>query len=535
MRSFLLLLIVSVLVSSGGKSQVNKKWADFKLLNCEPVIQDYLWSARTELTNLQYLEFVTYIKNKISKDSSISLLPDTTKWTDKIAYAEPYVEYYFRHPAYQQYPVTCISYEQATAYCNWLTEILNKRYQADAKHPVQELIVRLPSEKEWIIAAQAGNKNAMYPWKWNTLRNQDKKFQGMFMANFVRGKADYMGIAGSLNDNADITAPAKSYWPNEFGLYCMSGNVAEMLLERGRTKGGSWGSRAHSIEIFAKDEFEGWSEPNSRIGFRYFIEVVELKDFAKQKRLKLTAKRIEKLFEEVEEGKLLAGKYEVSNRLYKQFVGETGQLEHASINSKWAREVPHSAQYVRNYGTHSKYWNHPVVNIGKNSAVAFCDWLTKKYLSYKKRKYQNIEFRLPSEIEWEKAARGNIKNSAYPWGGPYARNSRGCHLCNYNPVQERWIVEKGDQYLIDGLTDEEIREAGKLDGLMITGEVDSYHPNGFGLYNMAGNVAEMLNEGRITKGGSWGSFIDKVQINSSEPMTAPNPYTGFRVFAEIKN
>ena len=55
------------------------------------------------------------------------------------------------------------------------------------------------------------------------------KFQGMIRANFVRGKGDFMGIAGSLNDNADITAPVKSYWPNDFGLYNCAGNVAEMV------------------------------------------------------------------------------------------------------------------------------------------------------------------------------------------------------------------------------------------------------------------------------------------------------------------
>ena len=51
------------------------------------------------------------------------------------------------------------------------------------------------------------------------------------LANFVRGRGDYMGVSGHLNDNADITAPVFSYWPNDYGLYNMAGNVSEWVLD----------------------------------------------------------------------------------------------------------------------------------------------------------------------------------------------------------------------------------------------------------------------------------------------------------------
>jgi len=70
-----------------------------------------------------------------------------------------------------------------------------------------------------------------YPWDGHGFRNPDKANRGQFMANFVRGRGDYMGVAGYLNDNAAPTAPVESYWPNDYGLYCMAGNVNEWVLD----------------------------------------------------------------------------------------------------------------------------------------------------------------------------------------------------------------------------------------------------------------------------------------------------------------
>jgi formylglycine-generating enzyme required for sulfatase activity len=84
-----------------------------------------------------------------------------------------------------------------------------------------------------------------------------------------------MGVAGFNNDNADITAPVKSYEPNTFGLYNMSGNVAEMLFEKGKTKGGSWLDSAEAMKIASNGKFAQYSQPCPAIGFRVFMEVLE--------------------------------------------------------------------------------------------------------------------------------------------------------------------------------------------------------------------------------------------------------------------
>jgi sulfatase modifying factor 1 len=125
------------------------------------------------------------------------------------------------------------------------------------------------------------------------------------------------------------------------------------------------------------------------------------------------------------------------------------------------------------YFAHQAYDEYPVVGVSWQQAKAFCHWRTKKKNAYQRtRKNLGLvpAFRLPTEAEWEYAARGGLDYAKYPWGGPSTTSDRGCFLANFKPV-------RGDY---------------AADGALYTVEAMSYNPNGFGLYNMAGNVSELL-------------------------------------------
>ena len=119
------------------------------------------------------------------------------------------------------------------------------------------------------MAAQGGDNSAIYPWTGNELRNS----KGLLMCNLKRENKDTLGIAGKLNENADIITPVISYWPNKFGIYNMSGNVSEMLDVKEIIKGGSWMNDASFLRIDSKNNYDG--SPKTFVGFRYFVEIIE--------------------------------------------------------------------------------------------------------------------------------------------------------------------------------------------------------------------------------------------------------------------
>ena len=500
--------------------------------NCKPVKGNYLFAAETEVTNGQYLLFLADEFKNYGYERYVTLLPDTAQWNTPGRFNEPYQEHYFRHPAYRNYPVVNLTKKQVEAYCHWLECKLNLQYAKSTDQSIVSVDVRLPSDREWQEAARGGDENAIFPWPGSGLRNTTDKFKGQFMANFTRGGGDYMGVAGSLNDGADITAPVQSYWPNGFGLYNMAGNVAEMVQEEGRTRGGSWASRAPYLEISGIDPYYGSSKASPEIGFRYFVEVIDRRDCKEQRTKRITAKRIEKMLVDVVKDSLLVWKFEISNEWYSEFVRETTS-ENKPNDDMWIGTIAYARRLKNDYSTHSDYKKHPVVNIDIEQALLFCKWLTDKYNELPRRKYPALKFNLPTEREWEHMASGGINQHRFPWGGAYARNATGAWLCNINTVQERWVLDfKDSSYLVSGLTKEQIQAAGGQDGALITAPVDSYYPNAFGVKNACGNVAEMVVDKKIAKGGSWGSLIYSVGIKTGEEMVQPSPYIGFRVIAK---
>ncbi|TDU42769.1 protein involved in gliding motility GldK [Gelidibacter sediminis] len=201
----------------------------------------------------------------------------------------------------------------------------------------------------------------------------------------------------------------------------------------------------------------------------------------------------------------------------------------------WIRDFAYSYNEPmhNDYFWHDAYGEYPVVGVSWKQANAFTKWRTLyKNADQKSRGKQHVNsFRLPSEAEWEYAARGGLQGATFPWGGPYAKNDRGCFLANFKPL-------RGDY---------------AADMALYTVEAKSYEPNDYNLYNMAGNVSEWVNgsydpasyeymstinpnvndpnnQRKVVRGGSWKDVAYFLQVSSRdyEYADSARSYIGFR-------
>ncbi len=233
-------------------------------------IQSFYMSS-SEITNLQYNEFLTDLRNNDDLESYNIAKIDSTGWTKNtnFTYLEPMENMYHLHPAYDNYPVVNVSKEGAELYCNWLSEKYDSLSNGE-----MTLKFRIPTRAEWIRAASGNNLGAIYSWGGPYLRND----KGCTLANFLRmgsenisrnpetGKMEVVKAAYLTPfDESLLVAPTKSYFPNDFGLYNMNGNVSEMVSDGNIAVGGDWYSPGYDIRNSSVKEIDG---PEPTVGFR---------------------------------------------------------------------------------------------------------------------------------------------------------------------------------------------------------------------------------------------------------------------------
>jgi gliding motility-associated lipoprotein GldK len=263
---------------------LGKKELDADKLVFRSEIFDYKEASKRENASKPRSQFI------VKKD--IKIYPDTLVWIRDFSYSynEPMSKRYFSHPSFDNYPVVGVSWKQATAFCEWRTNYLNGFLESKKK--IAESDFRLPTEAEWEYAARGGRSQAPYPWGGYYLRNK----KGCLLANFKPGRGNYP------EDGGFYTVRADAYWPNDFGLYNMSGNVAEWTsslyyegaynfqhdmnpdirwnakdsdpprMKRKVIRGGSWKDVGYFLQTGARS-YEYQDTSKSYIGFRCVIDL----------------------------------------------------------------------------------------------------------------------------------------------------------------------------------------------------------------------------------------------------------------------
>ncbi len=265
-------------------------WIDYKQAAKRGNSYNYATQSYSGMvTNKEGEELPVQNRSSFIMSESTPVYPDTLVWIRDFTYSynEPFSRNYFWHVAYDDYPVVGVTWQQAKAFCNWRTKMLNE-YQ----HFIEETEVhdyRLPNEAEWEYAARGGTQMTMYPQGSYYTRDQE----GCFVANFKPRRGNYVADSNYSTN----TMKVGSFNPNPFGLYDMAGNVAEWtssafdessydiindlnpafeynarpddppVLKRKVIRGGSWKDIAYFIQVSSRS-FEYQDTAKSYIGFR---------------------------------------------------------------------------------------------------------------------------------------------------------------------------------------------------------------------------------------------------------------------------
>lgn len=189
-----------------------RKELDTRKLNFE-----YYWIDLREAAQRANREQGKTDRSVFIKKDILNVYPDTLCWIHDYTYSfnDPMTTMYFWHPAYDDYPVVGVSWKQARAFCIWRTQLLNSYLITNEETIVQDF--RLPTEAEWEYASRGGLELSPYPWGGPYTRNS----RGCFLGNFKPMRGNYM------DDGGFYSVKTTSYWPNDYGLFCMAGNVAE--------------------------------------------------------------------------------------------------------------------------------------------------------------------------------------------------------------------------------------------------------------------------------------------------------------------
>ena len=551
----------------------------------------------TEVSNIEYKTFLFDLLIHGDKNGFLAAKPDQSLWNtiyDPLL-GKYYEDHYFSDKRYNDYPVVNVSRQGAELYCQWLqaeTEQL-----ATEKNSSFIRTYALPDDQEWAYAAQGGKGDVDYPWGGPYVRNPS----GIYMANICLQKSadkleparnvEYTAAGMAAKDQKVLTAPVTSFTVNAYGLYHMSGNVAEFVSDRKTKhlllKGGSWNGSLEEARIDATEQAKG-TGASPYNGFRVMINETDPwmifshqdakdTDFVFPKPTKTEVKehqaRKQKMIRQllsfqkdnyvfipmgsciyrnqaVSAQAFYISATEVTNAEYKTFVMDlwiNGKkeafLKHLPDQKQWTKKTENKFLEAMEhmYFSHPAYDDYPVVNVSRENAEAYCIWLTKEANKQQEAEGKTLinDVRLPSDVEWALAASNKKNRVKYANGLDSLKDVKGKYTANYSGVSYA-------KASYDSLKDIYLFKINKgepgfiSDGAFYTSTIKSYTPNLYGIYNMAGNVSEMVYlwdaatnnaKGFGTKGGNWFSTDYFLEIDAAQEFThpeKPSPLVGFR-------
>jgi formylglycine-generating enzyme required for sulfatase activity len=487
-----------------------------------------LYAGATEVTNKAYELFLTDLLKRKEFDLLQAHKIYKTDWRSylPVKFQNLAEDHLYAHgsPNAPDAPIQNISYESATAFCDWLTAVYNNIEHK--KKEFKRVRFRLPTEKEWMLAASTLSPNAdtsvlfehfknKYPWGDSYVKNA----QGCFLANLNTSNEipkEAKDAGSPALDGAYFTVMADAYFPNNYGLFNTVGNVAEMVQEKGKAKGGSW---FHSVEVSNLQNVQMYTEPQPYIGFRVFMEVLEEGTQDKIRKGMLGPPATLHL-----QGNLYMDEHELTNmdwQEYSYWIKQNEPEKYFAISpdtSAWNSLGTQFTPFVQQYHKHPTYNSYPVVGVTHEQATNYCKWRSKvvnEMLALNpngQKKFGTVLYRLPTQKEWEYAASGGLDKRDFPYGHKELTTSKGDKKVYLN-----WSEGKRNQQ----------------QDSTATASVYSFTPNGKGYYNMIGNVAEMVAEKGIAKGGSWRHALSQSKITTKLSYDVPTPWLGFRCICEV--
>ena len=255
--------VLELLSAQDKSASILSAVLDLKTLENNMIpVNENVYMDKYEVTNGDYNKFLNNLKLSGQTELYQAALFDSTQWTQgkyAISFNDPMKDMYHWHPAYQNYPAVCISYEGAKAYCEWLT----KQYNLQRKRTYTQVVFRLPTEKEWRTAAGSGDPKAITPFPNNEIKEADNKH---YRGNIRTSKERFFDDGGFHQVNV------KTYDPNKMGFYNTLGNVSEMTSTKGKAIGGSW---YDLFEDCTFDKTQIYSNPDPTVGFRVVMEIIE--------------------------------------------------------------------------------------------------------------------------------------------------------------------------------------------------------------------------------------------------------------------